>query len=275
MKSIVLIAISLFVGLAFCQTNVQTRSIAGGVDAGGGNADVAEFYTIARSISIHYQDTGSRTSLSMKSMLLVDLVKSMKVEEVTHKLYLNNQYVEAINYPTENKIQFDASAWREKDNFKKTQLVIHELLGLLRVPDLNYKLSLEILSEMYSDGLDFNKGLEQLLKYNRPFKLKMVECKIYKNYVYVPFKTFKLTECAGGLCERVLILKNIYVEVFFGYGPRVQNRIDVYTKLSPNAPITEAIGGKKIATTMSNYIGDTIDLHLETGNLKISCESAQ
>lgn len=273
MRSIILGCVLLFVGLAYCQTNIQVRSIAGGVDAGGGNADIAEFYTIARTVAIHYKDVYSRTSLGVKSAELTNLVKKMTVEEVDKKLYLASKLVEAINYPSDMKIEFNSEEWKAKDNFKKVQLVIHEMLGLLKVPDVNYKVSLDIMSEMYSAGLNFYNGFDKILKFNRPFELKKVECKVFRGYFnHEPFKIFTLSPVNAGFGETIHLTKDVIVEVYFGYGPRVQNRIDLYTKRLPSDPL-EARGHKMLASTWVNFIGDSVDMKLESSGFTVCCES--
>lgn len=243
----------------------------GGVDAGGGNLDVAEFYLIARAVAANYLSYSSTTDLDGKGQQFAPLVRKLTVEESKEDLFNKGQLVDAINYPTDNKIVFNSKSWTQRTLLKKVELVVHELLGLLKIPDPSYLLSWNLVLELQSyQPIIFQGGLEKFLELSRVFKLSKVTCKAYRGYAHEPTKIFDLETENAGLGARVNLSKTVYVEVHFGYAPKPQIVIDLATRWKPTDP-EEAIGGKRLASLTVNVIGDAVDANLQTPQWQIDC----
>lgn len=129
---LVLIALTMVTGFV-------SPSMAGTRDAGGGSTPVAEFYAMARV----FQDSLTPETADPIDLAELDrIVRDLQVEMVTDDLRLEDfTDVEAINYPSQVLVRFEKVAWIQKDLRQRYRLVIHELLGLLRLNDTDYKLS--------------------------------------------------------------------------------------------------------------------------------------
>jgi hypothetical protein len=113
-------------------------------------------------------DAGGGDAYSLEFSLLghqaVETVRSAKIEEINtedfssavlnsrvvseDKLYLNGEEVDAINYPSQKKIEMSRTRWDqlEGNRDRKLKLVIHEYLSVMGLSDANYALTEKVIS---------------------------------------------------------------------------------------------------------------------------------
>jgi len=117
----------------------------GGVDAGGGDQIAAEFIQKARSVLAIFQKTEiSKSFPEVSTIELENAVQSVRIISSDKELILEGVRVDAINRPSKNTIEIDRERWLEyfsNNSIKTLSLVFHEYLGIMRVPDVNYRLS--------------------------------------------------------------------------------------------------------------------------------------
>ncbi|MGZ3696059.1 MAG: hypothetical protein ACXWQO_18555, partial [Bdellovibrionota bacterium] len=111
---------------------------------GGGNATVAEFYLYIRSFAAIAQKHPKEVSGLISVEKLATVASSVLVEAKPSPLLLNGNKVDAINFPSQNKIQVDDTTWSARGIHDKYQIVVHELLGLLSVADPGFQVSEKI-----------------------------------------------------------------------------------------------------------------------------------
>jgi len=238
----------------------------GGSDGGGGNGEIAEFYTLVRLMAVAYKVVHSRTALGSRSTQIEPLYKKLKVEQTKEDLLLKGARVEAINYPSQGLIVFNSVAWGMKSQEEKLQLVVHEVLGLLKVDDPKYEVSSAILLEMRDEDLG-----KDVLRASQPLRLSSVNCRVFRNFVFhTPYKTFSLENMGkNGLSSKIYLTDKIFVEVSLSTGPRINNEIGIYSTPTETDSI-ESIG-RTIAATSINFFGDPVDIKLKTPEWLISC----
>lgn len=126
---------TLFILTLFLSFSVFAEE-AGPGHGGGGSSEDAEFYKMARYFSAQITEMGDFFKNDIPSDKLSRIVQRMRVKSSPEKLTLRGASVEAINYPEALKVIFSELDWNKKTPKKKYQLVIHELLGLLEIPDV-------------------------------------------------------------------------------------------------------------------------------------------
>jgi hypothetical protein len=128
---------SIFViGLFFIQS---LASATGGVTSNGGDSIAAEFTKIARQIT---QVLRTHDNLPVSADAFEEAVARTWVVSKKNT-FLHGIEMEAINYPTERRIEINRSRWLEnKDSMKyRYVLVTHEYLGILGIDDSRYQIS--------------------------------------------------------------------------------------------------------------------------------------
>lgn len=122
--------------LAFCSCAFARE---GGVTSGGGDSVSAEFTQIARFIAgvIRTQTTLPVSAAAFDAAINSTLVVSKR------RTILNGNEMEAINYPSQHKIEVNRTRWLEnKDAIQRRYvLVAHEYLGILGLDDKRYQIS--------------------------------------------------------------------------------------------------------------------------------------
>lgn len=285
MKTLIIIVHIFFGVLAHCKTlghehgghalSSMRRPVVqlGGVDAGGGNSDVAEFYLIARAVASYYLSFNSYTELGERSSKLANVVRKLEVVGQEKQLQLGNQVVEAINYPDLQQVDLHLKSWNQRTLIKKIELVVHELLGLLRIPDPQFVLSWSIVLELQTyQPFMFGGDLAKIVQINHALRLTKVTCKIFRvpSVDHEPVKIFELQPVNSGLAETAGFGKGLIADVFFGYAPRPQIRMDIYTQRRPSDP-PEAIGGKILASSVINVLGDALDASIQIPMWSVEC----
>lgn len=137
---------------------------------GGGNIAAAQFGDLANSavikLTVHAPITIN--SFVMDLQKLRTTVQKMKVFTVDRPLSLNGKVVQAVNDPQTLEITFNKIAWSKMNLEDRTQLVLHELLGLSfpEISDTGYVYSrrlLELLNinSQNPEGSDVQAWLKQ------------------------------------------------------------------------------------------------------------------
>ncbi|WP_413584354.1 hypothetical protein [Bdellovibrio sp. HCB274] len=137
---------------------------AGGDDSfgtrNGGNGQAAEFYDMGIEMveRLNLREVIQlSTGQTVFTQSLVDLFQKTKLVVSDKPLSLNGSLVDAINYPDINRIDLDGASWSNKPRSQKYRLVMHEILGLARIPDPQYKISNELVHTA-SVGIDWDMG---------------------------------------------------------------------------------------------------------------------
>jgi hypothetical protein len=145
-----------------CLSHQAGAMVVGDGTRGGGNAMVADFFQAGDDI---LQALMPLKTLSIQGQT-IDIAKLRSGFEAT-KIFakdsdfldLDGVAVDAINTPDENKIEFSSRRWDRMTAEQHSKLVIHEILGLNRIPDKAYELSRQIfLVAMSSTDLGANYG---------------------------------------------------------------------------------------------------------------------
>ena len=138
MKSLsILCALTLFAATSF----------AGAKDGGGGGSPEALFHDMARKFEIavaelqisEFKSPGAQARLKQ-------VVDGIRLVPSNVPLELAGEPKDAINYPDTLVVEFYVGGWKTLPRAEQYRLVIHELLGLMRIPDPGYRVS-TLLSE--------------------------------------------------------------------------------------------------------------------------------
>lgn len=120
----------------------NTSTAEGGFDGGGGNAQVAEFYDMAKKFHREIFRIYKEKVPDFPVGELTAVMSRYSVESTPGQLTLRDgQKVDAINNPNSGVIYLDDVSWAQRDQRLKFQIVIHELLGLMRIEDFQYEQS--------------------------------------------------------------------------------------------------------------------------------------
>lgn len=134
--------------LSFIIFSPSTQAFSSFGTRGGGNANVAEFYHLGEELLVALAPLSplkiSDSQIDIKAMQKI--FKHTRVMAAPEPLLLNGASVEAINYPDRNLVAFRVTDWRTHTNELKSQLVIHEILGLARIADPEFKVSRQLLN---------------------------------------------------------------------------------------------------------------------------------
>lgn len=131
---------------AFCIVIWNGASAGGGEVGNGGDAVVQEFQFLGKETVklIPHLRTTALTYNEVKQ--LKGAIEGATVES-KEQLFLNGIEVDAINYPSQKKIEISRSRWREPGNANRERrwaLAVHEYLWLAGVDDTSYKVSSQL-----------------------------------------------------------------------------------------------------------------------------------
>lgn len=101
----------------------------------GGDGQVIEFRNLALDVAEKLQQLNSscQTLIPLKPLELIKSAYRARIESSEEELTLRGKRVEAINYPSQNRIIFHFPSFVANKN--QRQFVIHEFLGLLNLAD--------------------------------------------------------------------------------------------------------------------------------------------
>lgn len=249
-----------------------TQVQGGAEGTGGGNTAVAEFYQVARAVAVNVRYE-SDTLYGISGADLISFIGKIKVEASKGALYLDGKKVDATNTPKEMLIVLDTKAWEALSTIRKVLLVIHELLGLLKKYDADYKLSTQILGDIQSRSEDWLSSFDLILVMSQSFSKQSVVCKIFDNrkITHEPMAQFMLEPIAGGVGKDYQIGDEYKFSVSLF---NTQASIMAYPPCSKKTKCSdEAIGGKVIAYTLFNFVGEFRDISLELPEYNVYCEA--
>ena len=117
----------------------------GGDHAGNGGDSIAiKVKVIGARLVAELRYASKKMPLQIDVDKLKTILESSKIETTKKDLILNGKRKDAINYPNENRIIFNATSWRLLSIQDKRMLVLHELLGLLGVDDKQYEITMAL-----------------------------------------------------------------------------------------------------------------------------------
>lgn len=125
-----------------------STAFAGPGDLGGGNAQVAEFYWLSRTFTQAMELYGREIAPDISLQDLKSLIADIKVSATTRTLEIDGEQKDAVNSPSTRAVEFNSANWEKRGEQRKLQLVVHEILGLLRISDLKYEKSNEIVLKL-------------------------------------------------------------------------------------------------------------------------------
>lgn len=126
------------------------NALAGPGHGGGGGGAKADFLKMARYLEREVRVFGKAYGLAMPSARLSEKLERLTLATVPGPLMIDGEKVDAKNYPEAVAVELDGAAWLENEPLTKYQVVVHEFLGLLEIPDrkeakgTEYQLSQEI-----------------------------------------------------------------------------------------------------------------------------------
>ncbi|MCU1441760.1 MAG: hypothetical protein JWP85_2757 [Rhodoglobus sp.] len=128
------------------------RSDGGNEGGHGGDPYALEFSGIAKAIGdkLVQEETRSGAAFIKWKFKAADFQKSAKAIRYTSAesddMVLRGQEVDAINFPDQNLIKVNRARWRELNFRARSQLVLHEVFGILGVERDSFEASLDFKS---------------------------------------------------------------------------------------------------------------------------------
>ena len=128
--------------LLLAQSFNTSTAVAGTKDGNGGNGQVAQFYSLSKAFHKEMKAVYQKVAPDFPMAQLTSVMAALTVEADPGPLTLQNGVkVDAINNPNTGTIYLDDVSWAKRDLKTQYQIVVHELLGLLRLPDNQYEVS--------------------------------------------------------------------------------------------------------------------------------------
>ena len=129
--------IGIMVGVVLALQSCGNR---GGMDAGGGDGDALEFKQIGLCVATELE---SFRGLSDNGKGFEEALNDADISFVRKQLYIEDAEVGAKNFPEEGLIVVNRAHWQSLKSSPelKQRLVIHEVLGLMKVGDHGYRIS--------------------------------------------------------------------------------------------------------------------------------------
>lgn len=128
----------------------------GGTVGNGGDAYVMDFIATGERI-VKWLEVESINDLSgLSAASFSKALKSAKISSSEASLLLEGIEKDAINNPITGEIVLSRGRWKNIANdFQRIGIVIHEILGLMNINDLSYKVSIPLASRI--TGVDLKK----------------------------------------------------------------------------------------------------------------------
>ena len=149
MKSILILQVFLFLGFS-----VKAQNLVGN----GGDVVASEFSFIART-AIFYLKQKSLSEQDRNLVLKIEKkIETTLVESVGHTLILSGREVDAINYPSNQKIVISRPRWEQirlRTPSERARIVLHEYIWIAGADDSSYQVSIRLVSQIVQE-LDQN-----------------------------------------------------------------------------------------------------------------------
>jgi hypothetical protein len=111
----------------------------------GGDGYAIAFVQTGRNVLKLVEAKSEAERYGVSPALLESAVEKIHVESVSGPLFKAAEQVDALNFPDEGKIIFSRTGWDAMSDGRKKVLVLHEYLGILRMNDSSYQISLKVL----------------------------------------------------------------------------------------------------------------------------------
>lgn len=157
---------SLLPGSKKTNTNDSLRS--GTESSGGGSTDRQNFYKPLAfalqklsSQSKYVFNTKSKKMPAVEIIIddLINALRNVTIDPSHDQLYdLEGVKVDLFNDPNTNKIYFNIESWNTKTEAEKIQLGLHELMGILKIPDPFYSISTRLAEYVFSSNTSSGFG---------------------------------------------------------------------------------------------------------------------
>lgn len=136
---------------------ISFRTYAGGGTVGnGGDSYVMDFIATGERVAKWLEAERINELSGLNAESFAKTLKMAKISSVEAPLILDGIEKDAINIPSTREIALNRSRWKSINNdFRKVGLVIHEVLGLMKINDEGYKISIPISSRI--TGVDPKK----------------------------------------------------------------------------------------------------------------------
>lgn len=118
-------------------------SYSGGSNTGGGGTVVADFYNTSLQVAANLDQLDEKVlkKFNVDKRKLKNKISQLKVKASAVPLMWDGGEVDAVNFPDEVGVLVYSRAWEKKTRVEKDELAIHEILGLLEAPDVQFKAS--------------------------------------------------------------------------------------------------------------------------------------
>jgi hypothetical protein len=116
----------------------------GNSEGNGGDAYVLEFTGIAQKVAALLDARSKELDVKVTGKSLLKALGNTTILSVDEVLYLNGIPKDALNYPDEKLIVISRPRWKSIPELQKPWIVMHEILGVMRVPDKNYEITSQL-----------------------------------------------------------------------------------------------------------------------------------
>lgn len=190
------ISFRLFLILTFGLTGTQIKASEGGWTSGGGDTVAMEFVSLG--YRVHDMLAGIENMNRTDALKgLVDLpalktkLQTAKIESSDERLEVNGAEVDAINYPSQNRIVISRPRWMlYKPTETRAGLVLHEYLGL-QLKDARYMISSKVAARIKVDPFgmleEFSLSCEVIDEHPTMGKIHVDLFNIGEHYAWAKF----------------------------------------------------------------------------------------
>lgn len=128
----------------------------GGTVGNGGDAYVMDFIATGERIAKWLEAENINDLSGLSAASFIKTLRSAKISSTETPIVLDGIEKDALNTPTTGEIVLNRSRWKSIDSdFRRIGIVIHEILGLMNINDLSYKVSIPLASRI--TGMDPKK----------------------------------------------------------------------------------------------------------------------
>lgn len=232
---------------------------AGPISSGGGSSQTAEFFRIARGVgNVILAHKGEVAPPQFPHKELSQLLHKLQVEGTTAPLSHRGASVEALNFPDIQKVKFNVPAWEKRDQKAKTQLVVHELLGLLRLPDTQYRQSDWIAERVVKKIGNSPINAQSPIEYTADSKTTVL-CEVRTDYMKPVIASFTL-QPGPGVAHGFADFGDYHAEAAVSFEQDRQVTLSI-RRMSENGKSLGSFG-RVHAFAITNFIGDFTDAEI-------------
>ena len=149
--------LAVLLAVAGCQQ--ASTTLQGTTSSGGGSPYKDEFKDAGRTVVRRLKARGVSQVAGVSVDAFEVTLETLKLTTTEDFLRKDGEPVDALNFPSESKVLLSLVRWAPHMNFRqKRKLVVHEVLGLLKKPDKDFKRTNEILGALgYLEEVDIRE----------------------------------------------------------------------------------------------------------------------